>query len=152
MKTRVPFDEDYVRLVGTAVYLFSYYEWVVIYIVEQLEPGFVAEYCREKTMPSGVVSMRFKRALASYAGGQDVDKRDLGLCSREFDDLVHRRNALIHAHPITDVDGAQILNYQGTPTKRIVDMKWETVDIERFVEEVDAAACRANKLLHRFTP
>ena len=112
MKTRVPFDEAYVTLVGTAVYLFSYYEWAIIYIVERLAPGFVAEYSREKPMPPGEVSARFKTALENYTGGQGVDKRDLGFCSREFDGLVHRRNALIHAHPITAVDGAQILNYQ----------------------------------------
>ena len=47
MKTRVPFDEDYVKLLGKAVYLFSYYEWAVIYLVERLEAGFVAEYARE---------------------------------------------------------------------------------------------------------
>ena len=40
MNTRVPFNDDYVKLVGTAVYLFSYYEWAIIYIVERLEPGF----------------------------------------------------------------------------------------------------------------
>ena len=37
MNTRVPFDDDYVKLVGTAVYLFSYYEWAIIYVVERLE-------------------------------------------------------------------------------------------------------------------
>ena len=43
MNTRVPFDDDYVKLVGTAVYLFSYYEWTITYVVERLEPGFVFE-------------------------------------------------------------------------------------------------------------
>ena len=143
----MPFDEAYVRLVGTAVYLFSYYEWEIIYIVERLEPGFVAKYSRDKPMTSGVVSARFKSALASYAGGQGVDKGDLENCSCEFNGLVHIRNALIHAHPITDVGGAQILNYQAMPTKPISDMKWEAVEIKRLIEEVDAAACRANVLL-----
>ena len=151
MKTRVPFDETYVRLVGTAVYLFLYYEWAIIYIVDRLEPGFVAKYSRDKPMTSGVVSTRFKCALASYAGGQGVDKKELEDCSRKFDDLLPRRNALIHAHPITDVGGEQILNYQGMLTKPIPDMKWEAVDIERLIEDVDAAACRANELLHGFT-
>ena len=47
MNTRVPFDDDYVKLVGTAVYLFSYYEWAIIYVVERLQPGFLPEYCRK---------------------------------------------------------------------------------------------------------
>ena len=41
MNTRVPFDDDYVKLIGTAVYLFSYYEWAIIYVVERLEPALV---------------------------------------------------------------------------------------------------------------
>lgn len=32
MHTRVPHDSDYVNLVGTAVYVFAYYEWAVIYL------------------------------------------------------------------------------------------------------------------------
>ena len=97
MKTRVPFDEDYVKLVGKAVYLFSYYEWAVIYIMERLEPGFVAEYSRKTSMTSRVVHSRFKRALEQYVGCQAVDKATLESCSHEFDGLVDKRNALIHA-------------------------------------------------------
>ena len=145
MKIRVPFDDDYVKLLGTAVYLFSYYEWTIIYIVEVLELGFVAEYSRKKSMTSGQVYERFKCALASYAGDHGV-KEELRICSREFDGLVHKRNALIHAHPSTDVGGAQILNYQGKPTKPITDMKWTSDQIKRFVEEVDTATCRASDL------
>ena len=150
VKTRVPFDEDYVKLVGTAVYLFSYYEWTIIYIIERLEPGFVAEYSREQTMPSGEVLNRFKRALEQDAGGHDVDRSTLRSCSDEFAGLVDKRNALIHAHPITDIGGAQILNYQSKPSRPISDMKWEDVDIEKLTEEVDEAACRANELLRWF--
>lgn len=152
MKTRVPFDEDYVRLVGTAVYLFAYYEWAIIYIVDRLEPGFVNEYCRNKPMMSGQVRQRLKKAVASYRGNQGVTKADIECCSDEFANLIQKRNALIHAHPITDVDGAQILNYQSMPTRPIADMKWDAVDIENFVEEVDSAACRANELLHSIVP
>ena len=55
MNTRVPLDDDYVKLVERAVYLFSYYEWAIIYVVERLEPGFVGEYCRKhwRGMTSG---------------------------------------------------------------------------------------------------
>ena len=122
MKTRIPFDKDYVKLVGTAVYLFSYYEWGIIYIIERLAPGFVVEYCRKKTMSSGVVLQRFKRALQD-AGGHTADKAALECCSQEFANLIKKRNALLHAHPITDIDGAQILNYQANPSKPISDMK-----------------------------
>ena len=74
MNTRVPFDDDYVKLVGTAVYLFSYYEWAIIYVVERLEPGFVREYCRKhrRGMTSGTVFTRFMNAVERYAGDKGV--------------------------------------------------------------------------------
>ena len=77
MTTRVPFDDDYVKLVGTAVYLFSYYEWAIIYVIERLEPGFVAEYCRGhwSGMTSGQVSKRFMKAVEGYAVGQGRNQR-----------------------------------------------------------------------------
>ena len=126
MNTRVPFDDDYVKLVGTAVYLFSYYEWAIIYVVERLEPGFVPEYCRKhrRGMTSGTVFTRFMNAVERYAGDKGVEKTELKCCGLTFDHLVQKRNALIHAHPITDDGGAQILNYQASPAKQISDMKW----------------------------
>ena len=150
MHIRVPFDKGYVRLVGIAVYLFAYYEWIIIYIVERLEPGFVAEYCREQTMTSRVVYNRLKQALNQDTGGHGVDKTAMECCRDEFDVLIYKRNALIHAHPITDIDGTQIFNYQGKLSKPIPDKKWGTKDIKGFIEEIDAAACRANNLLHQF--
>ena len=150
MKIRVPFNEDYVRLLGTAIYLFAYYEWIIIYIIERLNPGFVAEYSREKTMTSGKVLKRFEKALGKDITCDAIDRSTLKTCSNEFAGLVEKRNALIHAHPITDINGAQILNYQGKPSKAISDMKWKYGDIKELVEEMDAAACRASKILHQF--
>lgn len=61
--TRTPIDDQYVCLVGKAVYLFAYYEWTIIYIIEQLEKGFVGEYSRGKPMTSGKVSYRFGNVI-----------------------------------------------------------------------------------------
>ena len=141
MNIRVPFDEDYVKLVGTAVYLFFYYEWTVIYVIDLLEPGFLPEYCRHpRGITSGKVSERFKTAVDNYHGGKGVETTELECCSQIFYDLVQRRNALIHAHPITDEGGAQILNYQASPSKQISDMKWESVRLEEFICKIDVAA------------
>ena len=148
MNTRVPFDDDYVKLVGTAVYLFSYYEWAIIYVVERLEPGFVPEYCRkhQRGMTSGDVSTRFMHAVERYAGDKGVEKTELQCCGLTFDHLVQKRNALIHAHPITDDGGAQILNYQASPTKQISEMKWEIASLQEFIHEVDAAVCQTGEM------
>ena len=151
MNIRIPFCDDYVKLVGKAVYLFSYYEWVIIYLVERLQPGFVSKYCRgKKPMTSGTVCRRFRTALNSDNGSHGMDQALLEACYQKFADLIPKRNAFIHAHPITDVDGAQILNYQVNLSQKISDMKWESSKVERFVEEINEAACQANDLLHKF--
>lgn len=149
MYTKVPFDADYVKLVGKAVYLFSYWEWIIVYIVERLQPGFLSEYSREhkRGMTSGQVRDRFERAVDGYAGDRGVEKRALECCWLVFADLIPKRNALIHAHPITDDDGAQILNYQSSPDAPISDMKWESASIEGFIQEVDTAASQAGEIL-----
>ncbi len=153
MKTRVPFDDSYVKLLGIAVYLFSYYEWRIIYAIDRLEPGFVAEYCREHPhgMTSGRVSKRFEKTIESYAGNMRVEKKELERCSLTFHDLVQERNALIHAHPITDDGGAQILNYQASPAKQISDLKWDVARLEQFVREVEDAACEMGRVYQNLT-
>ncbi len=68
MKLRVPFDADYVSLLGKAVYLFAYYEWVLICIVEALKPGFARTYSRGKPLSSGEVAARFENAIRNARG------------------------------------------------------------------------------------
>ena len=149
MKTRVPFSESYVKLVGIAVYLFAYYEWQVIYIVDELSPGFVREYSRQKTLTSGAVHDRFDAAL-SHCGARDARlHKSLVRCRVTFDNLIARRNALIHAHPITDPIEGQILHYQTKPLKPISDMRWEPNQIRTFIADVDKAACEANTLFYQ---
>ena len=151
MNYRIPFNDEYVNLVGKAVYMFSYYEWAIIYLVERLQPGFVRKYCRGNArMTSGKVCKRFEAALDSDTGSHGVDESHLEECYRKFESLIPKRNALIHAHPITDVGGAQILSYQGNVSQRISDMKWQSSQVEDFMKEIDEAACQANELLHQF--
>ena len=149
MKTRVPFSESYVRFVGIAVYLFSYYEWQIIYIVDELAPGFVREYSRQKTLTSRAVHDRFD-AVLSHSGARNAGlHKSLACCRETFDSLIARRNALIHAHPITDPVEGQILHYQTKPSKPISDMRWEPDQIRGFIVDVDEAACEANALFYR---
>lgn len=150
MNTRVPFDADYVKLLGRAVYLFSYYEWTIIYIIERLQPGFPKRYSREYKLTSGGVLGCFEKAVEGYAGDRGVEKGELECCWLVFADLIPKRNSLIHAHPITDDDGAQILNYQSLPDAPISELKWESASIEKFTQEVDAAACQAGQILQGF--
>ena len=78
-----------------------------------------------------------------------VTKAELEICCKNFTDLIDRRNALIHAHAVTDHDGSQILSYQTKVDHKLPDMKWPVAEVETAIAEFDEAACSANELLHR---
>ena len=146
---RIPFSDQYVQAVGTAVYAFAYYEWTIIYTIERLEPGFVGEYPRGKPLTSGGVAKRFREALDGWTGNGSASRTELENCYRRFKGLIPKRNALIHAHPITDIGGAQILNYQASVKKVISDMKWDEGSVMAFAEEVDAASVEAGRIFEK---
>jgi hypothetical protein len=149
MATRVPFDPSYTALVGTAVYVFAYYEWAVIYLIQQFKPDFVSRYCRAAPMTSGQVKRELEAILNDAATVYTkVSRAELVACCSRFASLIDKRNALIHAHPITDTDGATILNYQTKVDRPLPDMKWPAASVEQVLQEFDAAACEANALLH----
>ena len=148
--TRVPVDDSYVALVGKAVYVFAYYEWTIICAIEYLQGGFVLKYSRGEPMPSGSVRQELQSTINSpLVSFAKVSEAELQACCDEFEQLIVKRNALIHAHPITDSDGSQILAYQAKITKPLPDMKWPTPEVETIIQEFDAAACRAGALLDR---
>ena len=148
--TRVPHDPEYVTLVGTAVYVFAYYEWALIYLIEQFKPGFVHRYSRGSPMTSGHVKDELQRILADTETSYiKIDRAELQACVDEFARLITRRNALIHAHPITDGDGSQILSYQTSVGRPLPDMKWPSSEVSTAIAEFDSAACAANDLLQR---
>jgi hypothetical protein len=150
LRTRVPYDPQYTALVGTAVYVFAYYEWAVIYLIQQFKPGFVGRYCRGAPMTSGGVKKELEAVVNSPSTTfSTVSKAELEACVTRFSALIDKRNALIHAHPITDRDGSQILNYQARVDRPLPDMKWPVTEVESAIGEFDSAACEANALLHR---
>ena len=142
---RIPYDKEYVQALGLAVYAFAYYEWQIAYIIERLEPGFLVQYCRGRPMTSGVLHGKFEAVLETQCGDDPMGIQSL--CD-EFRLLVDKRNALIHAHPITAKDGSQIINYQGSPRKAISDMEWPIEAIEKFAEEVSDEAVKANDIFY----
>ena len=148
--TRIPVDEEYIALLGKAVYVFAYYEWTIIWIIEFLESGFVREYSRETIMTSGTVEKRLKRAIDdTNVILNDATKDELRDCLSNFSNLVIKRNALIHAHPITDSDGSQILSYQTIPTKPLPDMKWPSSEVQKIISEIDEVASEASLIMDK---
>lgn len=148
--TRVPVDNSYAALVGKAVYVFAYYEWTIIYAIEYLQSGFVHKYSRGGSMTSSNLRQELQNTISSpFVSFAKVSQTELQACCDEFKKLIVKRNALIHAHPITDSDGSQILAYQTKITKSLPDMKWTRPEVEAIIQEFDAAACRAGVLLDR---
>ena len=78
-----------------------------------------------------------------------VTKAELDISCKNLTDLIVKRNALIHAHPVTDHDGSQILSYQTNLDRKLTDMKWPVAEVETAIAEFDQAACSVNELLHR---
>jgi len=150
--TRIPVDDEYAARIGKAVYVFAYYEWTIIYLTDHLKPSekFVRKYSRGKeNHTSRKVLKAFRKAheKPEVALSKDVRKM-LKECAEDFDDLIDSRNALVHAHPITDVSGEQILSFQSDTDKKVSDMKWTAAEVESFIEKVDvkiqlASACHA---------
>lgn len=148
--TRVPVDDSYAALVGKAIYVFAYYEWTIIHIVNYLQAGFMHTYSRGNPMVSGKVKQEFQAKIDNFcASSVRVSAAELQACCDDFDRLITKRNALIHAHPCTDSDGSQILAYQTKVTKPLPDMKWPRAEVEAIIQEFDAAACSAGVLLDR---
>ena len=145
-KTRVPFEESYVCLLGQAVYLFAYYEWLIVYIINCLSQGFVREYSRGKPLTSGGVHKRFAAELAKGNAPSGVSLASLKACLDTFHNLIQRRNALVHAHPITDKVEGQIVAFQAGPSRPIRDLKWERAHLRTFIQDIDKAACEAGAL------
>jgi hypothetical protein len=67
-------------------------------------------------------------------------------CFEAFSDLIEKRNALIHAHPITHLDNSQILASQTKSSKAISDMIWPQSEVEKLISEIDNSALLASEI------
>jgi hypothetical protein len=149
--TSVPVNGFYAALVGEAVYIFTYYEWTIIWIVEFLENGFASEFCSgRQSLTSDMVEERFLKVINNPRKAYTkITKQELIDCHSTFKALIVERYALIHAQPCTDTDGAQNLNYQTNPFKPLPDMNWPYGEVERLISIFDKAACDARRILDK---
>ena len=148
--TRVQINAEYAALLGAAVYVFAYYEWTIVSILNFLEPGFVNEYSRGKPLMSGKLRERFQSSIDKLPiVHKGIDKTQFQSCCKTFEAQINRRNALIHAHPASGHDEQDQLIYQAASTKPITDMHWPTSELKAIVQQFDAAACDAAEVLDR---
>lgn len=150
--TKIPVNDEYASLLGKAVYVFAYYEWIIIYIIDNLRSGFVAKYSRPKKSPmtSGAVKKSLLKIINQTTFPISfVTKIEMDNFYNQFNNLIEKRNALIHAHPITETNGSQILAYQTKPSKTISDMIWSKQKIEELIQEIDKSAVEAGIILDK---
>ena len=112
LSIRLPFQDDYIYLLGMVTYCFSYYEGTIVDILSILEKGFRQKYYRECAITSGTLAKWFENLLPNHDNIIGLDK-----CHSDFKEMVDNRNRLIHGHPITDTTEGQILNYQASVKK-----------------------------------
>lgn len=148
--TSVPVNDAYAALVGKAIYVFAYYEWTIIYLIDHLENGFVQNYSRGNPMTSGKVLGKLKEVVVNLNSlPLNITQQELDECISNFTNLITKRNALIHAHPCTNHDGAQILSYQTSSTKNLPDMSWPEDEVIKLISEIDEAACKSGDILDK---
>jgi hypothetical protein len=136
--TRIPLDPDYTALLGEAVYVFAYAEWLLLEIIRLRDA--TATHDDLARMMSGEVARRLREALSSVP-----PDRERGIAA-QFAELVQLRNDMIHAHPATAHDGSQRL-YRWAPDKQRFGFVSRGI-LEQFIADVedlnsDASALRA---------
>jgi hypothetical protein len=139
LKRSAQTDDEYLALIGGAVYVFASVEWVVIEICRLLDPEFTHEAA--SAMMSGPIAARLRDALAALPG-----EPDRGFGSR-YSELVDRRNDLIHAHPATAPDGSQVLHRWAPRKRRFESLTSEWV--QRFIDDVERMSSDADALRTR---
>lgn len=142
LEIRIPFAEDYIKELGLAVYCFSYYESTIIDILSLLDSTFRQRYYRELALTSGQLKKEFEKIKNLHPNKIDLDD-----CYNDFDSIIDARNRLMHAHPVTDSNEGQILNYQADINKITPDFKWTRANIKSFIEEVNNLTVNASNLL-----
>ena len=130
----IPAEADYTAILGRAIYNFTYYEWVVVWTIEKLCPGYLVQYT-QKAPTSGVLAQKFLTVV------KGSDPR-LVACAGMFSEARIIRDQLLHAHPYTAPGGIQQLGYRG----RHPDAQWPLADVEEVARKFDQAACELSSL------
>ena len=137
---RIPVADDYLRALGRATYNFAYLEWGIIWLTETLQLGFLQ---MASTMTAGNIADCFSRAVEQLDNTVS-DKPRLWKLTRNFTELVHNRNSLMHGNPHTAQTGEQRLLYRG----KHGDKDWTIEIMTNFSSRAATASIEAGKLLH----
>ena len=138
--SRIPSDEDYVVLLGKAVYDFTYLEWAMKYLGWALDRDFL-------TKSADYTSNRICKELSNLKldNVQSADRRQAYVEAVDlFKELVVGRDQLIHSNPYTDKHEGQRLNYRGRHPPR----QWLTTDLKDLILQISEAVSKADSLFY----
>jgi hypothetical protein len=133
---RVVVDDEYIKALGRALFVFARLEWDAVWCIEEMSPGSI-----------GLVSERTAggvgRELANRVGALNLPLgHPLISTVNEFQQLVHVRNAICHGKPGTDVDGGQRLFHDGVP--------WTVEKINEAADAFSVCQIKLNDHLYGF--
>lgn len=137
--SRIPADADYLSALGRAFYNFTYLEWAVISTIAKLSAN------GHEAVPWGQTARFIACALlqAMDAGEPPLDnrlrRRLLGVY-QTYRAAIKKRNKLLHAHPLTAVDGAQRLG--------VDHREWTMEEVDAVAQFFEKAAIDANGIYH----
>lgn len=102
---------SYLHALGTAAYAFAYLEGSIIDLIEQLSPG---QAIGPGMVDSGPTASSYAKMLRQAASSPSAQleallQEQVRAVADRFDALARERNDILHAHPMTAVDGTQRL-------------------------------------------
>ena len=134
-----PIDDQYVALIGRALYNFAYAEWEIIYLGSLLLPGFLN---REAGNDSHTIAREF--SLLSQ-GGRFPELVDI---ANRFTIAEEKRMEFLRATPITGPLGAQILKDSGQSQVQ----QWDLQTVTAFTSELETLATYSDVLYYKLKP
>lgn len=148
---RIPFDRNYAIELGKTIYYFNYLENTLLSILFYLDPKYRRTYFNSSSMTSGQFANDLLQKVEKRSWAPKQFKEELRDLFIDFQSLARKRNALLHAHPISDKDDeyAQILYYQGGSTAPIHYCKWTETALAAFAVELHDADMKASDLYAR---
>ena len=131
-----PVDDQYVALIGRALYNFAYAEWEVIYLGSLLLPAFLN---REAGNDSHTIAREFSLLSQVEHFPELID------IANRFAAAEEKRMALLRATPITGPLGAQILEDSG----QFPVQQWDLQTVTSFTLELETLATDADALYYK---
>lgn len=148
MDYRIPIAEDYLKVLGRAIYNFAYYEAVVLNVMQNIDSRYVNKTVKKGKATSGEVADQFLKMVRKFSM-EDVNLKDrLHQSASDFLLHVDERNKLVHARPYTASSGEQQLLYW----MYIENIEWDKADVEEAARAFDGAAASLLELRDTIWP